>query len=278
MPDTDEPSPIANESLVCCHDQLHISIGREQFPIDPDETEFRLVTPELWAKLIKRKVVDRPIVLQVERQDGGELVFRVDPAICLECTEARQNAILDQQYNYEEAEIVVTTKRRTAAGGGRARRSKAVKTDKITVSADDTILVVKLKILEKLEIEPNEQALFFNDVELKDSKATLRQFKVPAKATIFIERRQLSMADYDILDGHDQIEEGFKGTIFSHEKATDASGREDAGAPPASASPSPSRAEEDLPAEVANLWTCDVCTFHNPDGAILCEMCESPRT
>lgn len=106
------------------------------------------------------------------------------------------------------------------------------------MSADDTILVVKLKILEKLEIEPNEQvpatvhslcsdlesrlqltlnhsiipkALFFNDVELKDSKATLRQFKVPAKATIFIERRQLSMADYDILDGHDQIEEGFKG-------------------------------------------------------------------
>ncbi|ELR16489.1 ubiquitin domain containing protein [Acanthamoeba castellanii str. Neff] len=237
VPDTDEPSPIANESL---------------FPIDPDETEFRLVTPELWAKLIKRKVVDRPIVLQVERQDGGELVFRVDPATCLECTEARQNAILDQQYNYEEAEIVVTTKRRTPA----------VKTDKITVSADDTILVVKLKILEKLEIEPNEQALFFNDVELKDSKATLRQFKVPAKATIFIERRQLSMADYDILDGHDQIEEGFKGTIFSHEKATDASGREEAGA---SASPSPSRAEaEDLPAEVAKLWTCDVCTFHNP--------------
>jgi hypothetical protein len=227
VPDTDEPSPIANESLVCCHDQLHISIGRGQFPIDPDETEFRLVTPELWAKLIKRyhlppntpcrgrgwgcirsimsvrslvtiamvlfsftwcrKVVDRPIVLQVDRQDGGELVFRVDPAICLECTEARQNAILDQQYNYEEAEIVVTTKRRTPAGGGRARRSKAgehpppslphspahaaiapawltffspacaVKTDKITVSADDTILVVKLKILEKLEIEPNEQ-------------------------------------------------------------------------------------------------------------------------
>jgi hypothetical protein len=32
-----------------------------------------------------------------------------------------------------------------------------VLTDKITVSADDTILVVKLKILEKLEIEPNEQ-------------------------------------------------------------------------------------------------------------------------
>jgi hypothetical protein len=56
------------------------------------------------------------------------------------------------------------------------------------------------------------QALFFNDVELKDSKATLRHYKVPAKATIFIERRQLSMADYDILDGHDQIEEGFKGT------------------------------------------------------------------
>jgi hypothetical protein len=32
-----------------------------------------------------------------------------------------------------------------------------VKTDKITVSADDTILMVKLKILERLEIEPNEQ-------------------------------------------------------------------------------------------------------------------------
>jgi hypothetical protein len=56
------------------------------------------------------------------------------------------------------------------------------------------------------------QALFFEDVELRDSKATLRQFRVPAKATIYIERRQLSIDDYDILDGQHQIEEGFKGT------------------------------------------------------------------
>jgi hypothetical protein len=54
VPDTDEPSPVTNEPLLCCHNKLHIPIGQEQFPINPEETEFRLVTPELWAKLVKR--------------------------------------------------------------------------------------------------------------------------------------------------------------------------------------------------------------------------------
>jgi hypothetical protein len=274
VPDTDEPSPVTNEPLLCCHNKLHIPIGQEQFPINPEETEFRLVTPELWAKLVKRGM-DRAVVLQAERQQNG-LVFRVDPPVCAECTEARQNMKIDQQHNYEEAELVVTTKRRTS--GGRARRSKVL-TDKITVSADDTILVVKLKILEKLEIEPNEQALFFNDVELKDSKATLRHYKVPAKATIFIERRQLSMADYDILDGHDQIEEGFKGTIFSHERATEAPNREEQH--PSAASPAPSEGEaESSPKRTetaSDVWTCDMCTFDNPNDTQLCSMCNSPR-
>lgn len=72
---------------------------------------------------------------------------------------------------------------------------------------------MKLKILEKLEIEPNEQALFFGSVELKDPRATLRDYHVPARATIHIERRQMSIDDYDILDGHNQAEEGFKGAL-----------------------------------------------------------------
>ncbi len=221
------------------------------------------------------------------------------------------------------------------------------------MSADDTILVVKLKILEKLEIEPNEQvpatvhslcsdlesrvqltlnhsiipkALFFNDVELKDSKATLRQFKVPAKATIFIERRQLSMADYDILDGHDQIEEGFKGmtpcsllspTSFLYvanfafptqapsfrtkRRRTHQAGRRRAPLQrlfprlraeqrlrtcprrsrtcgPAMCVPSTTRTlpPAAVSLRVIALFNTVMCSLR--DGAILCEMCESPRT
>lgn len=109
-----------------------------------------------------------------------EPVYITDPEICRECTEIRENQKIDQMFNYAEAEVTVTTKRRPVEG--RTRRSKggaapgpsasftstwltdrqnalvaAAKTDKIVVSSDDTILVVKLKILEKLEIEPNEQ-------------------------------------------------------------------------------------------------------------------------
>jgi len=96
------------------------------------------------------------------------------------------------------------------------------------------------------------QALFFGDVELKNPNATLQNYHVPAKATIYIERRQLSADDYDILDGHNQIEEGFKGTIFSHGKShvSTSSGEEES-------EDSPKRKED------AGLWACAICTFSN---------------
>jgi len=199
----------------------------------------------------------------VEPQEEGN-IFHLEPGSCPECIEKRESRKQDQKFNFEQAEIVVTTTRRPVEG--RTRRAKGVKTGKVVVSSHDTILVLKLKILEKLEIEPNEQALFFGDVELKNPNATLQNYHVPAKATIYIERRQLSADDYDILDGHNQIEEGFKGTIFSHGKShvSTSSGEEES-------EDSPKRKED------AGLWACAICTFSNLNYAKVCEMCETPR-
>ncbi len=56
--------------------------------------------------------------------------------------------------------------------------------------------------------------LFYGDVELSNTKATLQQYNVPAEATIHIERRQMSIDDYDILTA-DTDEQGFKGNTHT---------------------------------------------------------------
>jgi len=288
----DMEDKIDNSQFLCAHNCLNHD-PLLQFNASPAQSaaydKFRFVCEASWKYLEKKYGAGPPLRCKVHR-DNDSFTIDCDPSICSTCQPEQQKVDLQRLSEFENGDIylilnekeqskeedftVVSKKKKgrgkfteissnstTSNGNSASRyslRSKDVtKKEKIEgLKHSDSLQHLKLRIYEKMDIPPFQQALFLEEKPLENDQLTLSHYKIYPGVTLVLEKKE---EDVEILDDipSNYYEEGFKGTgLYSNnfEKGNNSPKKESNGAEK----------------------QCPVCTLFNPSGAPKCDACDTP--
>ena len=113
---------------------------------------------------------------------------------------------------------------RRTSGRKRARDKREFK---ITLSSDEDVSVLRLKIYQESDIDPYRQVLYNSDgLELKDNKKLLCTYNISSDSCIYLVLRSNSSENYTDADiwnhyyGSSEVEVGFGGTFLTTSAST----------------------------------------------------------
>ncbi|ORY05993.1 cysteine proteinase [Basidiobolus meristosporus CBS 931.73] len=213
------PEKFDNSFLFCQHGKLHYDFSD---PIDqPVLNNLSFLTDSEWA-VFQSHYAGGPEVQFKKPIVEDQVVYETIPDVCPECVVNRrldfQEAVIHicrkEEANHSESPEEGKSKRRPTPGTRASQRSKSNIRARITVRKDDTVKDIKVKIMDKLNINPLYQRLYFLDQELVDNGVSVRELGVLPNSQIFLS--EIEPMDEDEETWEDQIakgeETGFKGT------------------------------------------------------------------
>ncbi|KAG0004864.1 hypothetical protein BGZ79_007763 [Entomortierella chlamydospora] len=217
-----QPTAIDNSSLLCRHDRFVFDLNNE---IDMEnDNDLFVVNEEEWATL-QAMILDfssTTLVIRVYTprkatgENGGttggqssteslEVVSKVPPS------NKPSKAKRKQAPPVPEGEFSARRSKRVKAV------EKSYKEIKVLVSKYDTVMDLKLKIMQKTEIVPLYQKLLHEKVELENNDSTIADLKIPPNAILDLIAFDQSADDLDLSSLQDVVstpgdEGGFGGT------------------------------------------------------------------
>lgn len=323
-PRTESPGPIDNNGLLCKHGELNFDPSQ----LSPStvaaerrlQRPFVFVTEEQWPTLLElygggpeisftvKDSTELGDKLPKEKKGGKEgddvehhgsdapanEQFVTRPDICLPCKEQRDDMVHQQNLNYEDEWVVVLLppSSRRGVGGYALRSLTGPKQVRVRLSCTDTVMRIKLQLLEKVNHSPVDQRIFLDEQELASNDTTMAEYGVLPGSVL---RLELADQDDEPYVGAHGPEEGFEGSMLAGRpqapkewtctsctlsNAVDAEECAACGAsaPKASATPSRSSTPAAAPApapESVPSHACPACTFENKPGAIRCSICST---
>ena len=107
------------------------------------------------------------------KRSGPEIFLETFPAICEECTRRQEELDLEKGMNFLSTKIWIempspSTLSTLSSFGGASRSPPAFA---LTVNVDDTVHVIKLKIMQAMNIQPAAQQLWFRGQILQNAKS-----------------------------------------------------------------------------------------------------------
>ncbi|ORX89655.1 cysteine proteinase [Basidiobolus meristosporus CBS 931.73] len=212
------PEAFDNSFLFCQHGRLHYDFSD---PVDqPVLNKLSFLTSPEWL-LFKSHYAGGPEVQLKKPIIEDQVIYETIPGVCPECVVSRrldfQEAVVHicRKEKSEQSEVSAEgKKKRTARGTRVSQRSKSNVRARITVRKDDTVKDIKVKIMDKLNISPLYQRLYFLDHELVNNDVSIRELGMLPNSQIYLSEIEPVKEEEEIWE--DQAskgeETGFKGT------------------------------------------------------------------
>ncbi|KAK9767556.1 hypothetical protein K7432_002571 [Basidiobolus ranarum] len=217
------PEKFNNSFLFCKHDKLHYDFSD---PIDQIVLNKISFVTELEWRIFKSNYLGGPEVQFQKPMVEDQLIYETVPDVCPECLVSRrldfQEATVhicrkEENNHLESSDEGGKKKAINSVRGTRTRASQRSKSNirtRITVRKADTVKDIKVKIMDKLNISPLYQRLYFLDQELLDNDVSVRELGVLPNSQIYL--TEIEPIDDEEESWEDQIskgeETGFKGT------------------------------------------------------------------
>uniref|UniRef100_A0A6B2KXL7 ubiquitinyl hydrolase 1 n=1 Tax=Arcella intermedia TaxID=1963864 RepID=A0A6B2KXL7_9EUKA len=236
----DDDIPILNLNKLLCqkHDQLLFD-PNSIFNNPYKKQIFALVTPKEWDFILtKLNVEGNPIEINILPKNKIQAMDSCSPCI----QEKKENKEISD-LNFESAYLKVqyelpSRTRRTA-------RRVSIDTLKIgPLSATDPLQRLKLLLMEKTNLTPVEQEIYYHNVLLNDNDQVLSFWKIKCSGFLTLKRKE-ELEEPQI----SEVNVGFSKTKLGANK------------------------QETKPTK----WTCTKCTFINPLANSECEMCKEKK-
>eukprot|EP00324_Dicrateria_rotunda_P005386 CAMPEP_0206160314 /NCGR_PEP_ID=MMETSP1474-20131121/6656_1 /ASSEMBLY_ACC=CAM_ASM_001110 /TAXON_ID=97495 /ORGANISM="Imantonia sp., Strain RCC918" /LENGTH=331 /DNA_ID=CAMNT_0053561577 /DNA_START=209 /DNA_END=1201 /DNA_ORIENTATION=+ len=268
-PQIDTLKPFDIRSLLCEHELLKYDpLEKNTFCINPS-LPTKLVTEEEWVK-IKEFYGDVPGVLVELEGDKSNQQATILPPICEDCYKITEEQETLKKMNYATTKIWIEIPGASHISSVLSLGAKTSSTQRfpIVVAVDDTIHILKLKIMQKLNIQPIKQQLSYRGEELENTKTIFDYRIIPNARVIFSKIKSKDAKEYETGDNdtvspgtipiepihipHHVIEQGFEGSLLAGDE--------------------PEHDEEDK-----DEWSCPDCTMINQSSASACIVCDLPN-
>lgn len=204
------PTLIRNKALLCeDHNKLVIIPPQNLDLTQPNDSELVIISKKEWKMLLKCYDADFGVFLYYCQ----DVFITSKPEICETCYQMKleESKMKLLQYKYEKIFIQVTNI--TQLSNSTKKFKQMPKTELIIVSSDNTLLHLKMKIMEVFHVMPNNQCLKTSEgVELTNINATLADLKILPQSIILAQFNEDKIQKPEVVT----IETGFKGTELMH--------------------------------------------------------------